>query len=255
MKMLSTSLDLRPPRFEPSFECVACEDSGWLNREDESGRKLSRRCECWLRKHNSGAISPQEQRAKEAGVPPRYRAYTKAAWEAEFNPWSRGSITSQLEGWTGRESPERWLVLLHGTYRTRKTSMATALFLERLESGDAGLCRWFDFVELVDSLEDAIDSQRGEIDSHEVWRRAFCDPGLALYDDIGAVRARKADKGGGDWWRERFAAGIRHREMHCLPTIITANFESIDDLAVIDPTLPGRLKVPLALKPGAWRKK
>lgn len=172
-----------------------------------------------------------------AGCPTRYCGFTRAAWEQAFGPWD-GGITSDLDGWTG-EQPDTWLVLLHGaTYGRRKTGLATALLGERIVAGKR--CLWLDVASWCRDLQDAPFERRGEGDRRRTKSEIYDEAREAevlLLDDW---RGRQGEVESQRWWASEFAALLRHREAWILPTIGTANIQSLDELERIDPSLISR---------------
>lgn len=176
-----------------------------------------------------------------AGCPPRYRGFTRDAWEGAYGPWGKGPVTARLLDWTG-ETPETWLVMLYGLFGRRKTGLATALLGERIVAGKRGL--WIDAAEFAQAMQAGIKDGT----SMEVYERAE-RVDVLLLDDLGAVigdrQGRRAEQ---SWWAEQCALLLRHRESHLKPTIVTSNLESVAQLERIDASLVSRCDVPLAFK-------
>lgn len=178
---------------------------------------------------------------RRAGCPPRYGAYTRASWEASFGAWPAGTVTAKLDGWTGEE-PASWLVLFYGLYGRRKTSLATALLGERIVAGKKA--QWWDAAEFGRQMQAGIRDESAQ----DLYAK-LAGAEVLLLDDLGSVvGAREGRRAEQTWWCEQLALLLRHREAYIKPTIVTANVESIGELARIDQSLVFRMDVPLAFK-------
>lgn len=196
-----------------------------------------------------------------AGVPDRYQRYTRQSWEAKYKPWTDSSINSIHEErftlyqissrWIAQENrPDDWLAVFFGKHGRRKTSLGTSLVGEALVNGLS--CLWIDAESWIDALEYGMREPSWNdpdwFPTAEVFKRAANAERL-LIDDLGAIRAgRTGRRDEQDWWKERLALLLRHRESWLLPTIVTSNMTSLGELAHINHSLPSRLTVPMAFK-------
>lgn len=181
---------------------------------------------------------------EKSGVPTRYAQFTRESWEQKYFPWEKPikgfeSVTPKLLTWSGHVGSE-WLVIFYGRYGQRKTSLATALFGERLVAGEKGL--WLDAATWIHDMK----ARFGKDDEEEVFERARAAD-LLLVDDLGSILgARSGAREQQSWWKEQFALLFRDREMWIKPTIVTANIMSISELGAIDHSLVSRMDVDLA---------
>jgi len=244
--------------------CEECSGRGW-KVEPDGGAGRARPCGCQQ-------SDPLELQLERAGVPTRYRRFTRAAWEAAFGAWSASPLLSRLEGWPRRGGdPDEWAVSLYGLYGRRKTSLGTAIFSEALLQERRGL--WLDMNDWLDSLEAAMGTEDGAVARLFTSAR---DVDVLMIDDLAAVRRiRDGSRSNvGVWWREKVATLLRHREAWCKPTVFTCNLLGKPDhgsaprrqengggdgpaptefwpdaFAVIDPSLVSRFReLPLAIE-------
>jgi hypothetical protein len=204
------------------------------------------RCPCYQRDELERAVS-------RAGIPTRYRRYTRESWEARYGPWSTSGLPEAFLSWPSQD-PEEWLVALYGRYGRRKTSLGTALFIQGLSRGLSGV--WLDMNDWVDEMEAGI----ADGNSSALFMEAR-NAQLLLIDDLGSIRgargSRKLEDQG--WWREKVAAVLRYREAWILPTAVTSNLTGPGEgipreatfphgLSVIDRSLVSRMDVRLAVE-------
>lgn len=240
---LATCPTCKEERHHPLGGLQICDDCAEMQSVEEENARAERA---------SAELIEQMRKRREqlprllekAGVPTRYANFTRDSWEAKYFPWARPiagfqEVTPKLLKWTGHTASE-WLVIFYGRYGQRKTSLATALFGERLVAGEKGL--WIDAATWIHDMK----ARFGKDDEEEVFERAR-NADLLLVDDLGAILgARSGARESQSWWKEQFALLFRDREMWVKPTITTANIMSISELGAIDHSLVSRMDVDLA---------
>ena len=193
-------------------DCGVCENRGWWLRDD-GGNKTAVRCAC--QKPDAGGL------LRRAGVPPKYRTFTRAtysaAWPPEFAEWPAG---------------ESWVLTILGLVGVGKTHLGTALFAERLEAGARG--RWCDVGELLEDLR-ALDYEA----AGDALLRLRQVP-LLMLDDLTA-RYKTA------FAESQISGLLRARDARQLPTILTASV-SLVDIGLDDPALASRLGAQLVIE-------
>jgi len=225
------------PASWPSFRCTGCGHTDRRPILPEDG--FCRRCAA--KAAEAAAMAPDlEDRLRECGVPPRYRAFSRETWEAKWGPWAATPILKPLIGWTGGEGEgEGWLVLIFGSgYGQRKTGLGTALFRELVSRGVDGC--WIDQSFWVRDLQAHFRSEGFD----GVWRRPAA-AGVTLIDDFGGVQGLQMQSG---WWRREAVDLIRFRESNRLPTIVVANLTQWTDVGHVHQCLVSRMDVPLKIR-------
>ncbi len=240
---LATCPACKEERHHPMGGLQICDDCAEIQVAEESNMRLEREAEEQIQKlQRRREMLPQL--LEKAGVPTRYANFTRASWEAKYFPWSRPikgfeEVTPKLVNWTGHSSSQ-WLVLMYGRYGQRKTSLATALFSERIVAGEKGL--WIDAATWIHEMKAAF----GKDNEEEIFEKAR-EADVLLVDDLGSILgARSGARESQSWWKEQFALLFRDREMWVKPTITTANIMSISELGSIDHSLVSRMDVDLA---------
>lgn len=192
--------------------CERCDDTGW-----ELVDGGARRCACMAEADRSAA-----HRRLLAEIPTLYRGCSRATWRGR---WPAAAPVAGARWWD-----ERWLVFVHGGVTgCGKTHLATAVFLEAVESGEFRTHRWLSTKGLLSAVTDEIAGKaerRAERDAREAQ--------LLLLDDLGAERAT-------DFAREVLAGILCHRYDWQLPTILTSNADDLAAIDALDPRLSSRL--------------
>ena len=109
-----------------------------------------------------------------------------------------------------------------------KTHIATAVFTDLLCRNWRGV--WF---EVAEALEEVKAEFADEVQDGRTMK-SLRDSPLLLLDDLGAERQT-------DFALDRISHVLRYRHSRELPTIITTNHSSLEDLDAIDPRLSSRL--------------
>lgn len=151
-----------------------------------------------------------------AQIPTRYRRYTWETWAGPRRP--------DLLAWKGQP----WALIAFGPPGTGKTHVATAVFVDLLCRNWSGV--WF---EVSEALEEVKAEFADEVQDGRTMR-ALRDSPLLLLDDLGAERQT-------DFALDRISHVLRYRHSRELPTIITTNHGSLEELDAIDPRLSSRL--------------
>ncbi len=141
------------------------------------------------------------QAEKAAGIPARYRHFTRHTWTHHFNrPWP-----DEVDHWTGHP---HWLAIW-GPTGTGKTGLATVLLAEHLrgQGGAARTAHWISALSLAEQL-------RREINTDGDVLAPLLVTGLLLIDEPLAVDATP-------WFFDRLSLLCRTRDEAGLPTIVT----------------------------------
>lgn len=182
----------------------------------------------------SGRLAPEPEpmayveptgawRARACGAPPTYEHCSRANWRGKW----------PLPDWLGDiPGGDPWCIVLFGKPGCGKTHAATALFDSILAHWRTMRGWWVNFPEALREMRTEMnqDSPSGRIRSIDKLN----DPRLVLVDDLGAVRETP-------YTVEAFRDLVMHRHARRMPTIITANAESMDDFAKIDERVASRL--------------
>ena len=162
-------------------------------------------------------------------IPDRYRNMTLDSWvpSADLDP------RPDLRRWLASPRAERpWCVAFLGKNGTGKTHLATALFREVLALGAHGW--WFDAVDILSQLRDeSAPGWRPPQGCTSIEHKVF-DPRLLLIDDFACTRIT-------DFAHEQWLRLLSHRYNHLMPTLITANAETLDVFDALDPRITSRL--------------
>lgn len=162
------------------------------------------------------AIERLDQLVVRAQIPTRYRRHSWDTWAGPRRP--------DLLAWKG----EPWAVIVYGPPGVGKTHIATAVFMDLLCRNWRGV--WF---EVAEALEEVKAEFADEVQDGRTMKMLRDSP-LLLLDDLGAERQT-------DFALDRISHILRYRHSRELPTIITTNHSSLEDLDAIDSRLSSRL--------------
>lgn len=188
---------------------------------DAERRKAQRESETADRIANPGAW------IAECGVPPQVTRRIDPGFGAGMHPTAKG--------WTG----DPWSLTILGPKGAGKTFLGV-LVLARFaaphprgwSSSWRGL--WVDFAEAFDTVRLEIGTDR---DGRTL--RSMLAADVLVIDDVGSDRGARAESSA--FRLERLSMVLRHRYNHLLPTILTANLDTIASIVPGDERIEDRL--------------